>query len=304
MPRSADLRDRLLRAIAAGAPAPGDTVPSVRALAHEEGTTPATAARAYADLARLGVLAAQPRRPARVAPDAPALARRALRGTAPLRVAGSDDPLLDDLLRNAGVSIERRPESGSFAGLAALWRGDADAAALHLWHRSGEHNAPYAAHVLAGRRPCLVRLWRREQGILVPRGNPHGIEGVRDLARVTTARRAPVTGTHALLSRLLRDAGADPGALRGPEVGTHFEVALAVAAGIADAGVAVRAVADALDLDFIALEWEPFDLALTADDLERAEDLIAAAAHPELLDRARALGGYELAAAPAVVELA
>jgi putative molybdopterin biosynthesis protein len=304
MPRSADIRERLLRDIASGAPAPGETVPSVRTLAREEGTTPTTAARAYADLAGMGILVAEPRRPARVAPDAPALARRALRGTDPLRVAGSDDPLLDELLRRAGSGVEHRASDGSFAGLAALWRGEADAAALHLWHRDGEHNAPYAARVLAGRRPCLLRLWRREQGILVERGNPHGIERVRDLTRVAVARRRAGTGTHALTTRLLREAGSDPGALHGPEVGTHFEVALAVAAGLADAGVAVGAVADAVGLDFIGLAWEPFDLALGAEDLERAGELRAALQDPRLRDRARALGGYDLAPAGAVRDLA
>ena len=46
---------------------PGGAVPSVRAVAADTGATPATVGRAYAELARLGVIVSTPRRAARVA---------------------------------------------------------------------------------------------------------------------------------------------------------------------------------------------------------------------------------------------
>ena len=64
--------------------------------------------------------------------------------------------------------------SGSFRGLTALWRNEADGAALHLRHRDGTYNAPFAAALLAGRDPVLVHLWQREQGLVVAPGNPLG----------------------------------------------------------------------------------------------------------------------------------
>jgi molybdate-binding protein len=294
--RYVDIAEGMLQAIADGELQPGAALPSVRAIARREGTTPATAGRAYAELARAGAIVSAPRRVARVAPDGAARARARLTGTRPLRLAGSDDPLLDLLVAAAVGHVERAAPSGSFGGLTALWRGQADAATLHLWHARG-YNAPYAARILAGREPVLVHLWRREQGIVVPSGNPRGIGTVGDLAGVTTALRAPGTGTRALLDRLVREHRLDPGSVRGPELGGHLDVALAVAAGLADAGVAVRGAATTLGLDFVPLAWEPFALALPAVELGRADALVAGLAH---VDRAAsAMGGYDLAGAGA-----
>ena len=217
MSRYVDIAEGLLQAIADGVLQPGAALPSVRALARREGTTPATAGRAYAELARAGAIVSAPRRVARVAPDGAARARARLTGTRPLRLAGSDDPLLDLLVAAAGGHVERAAPSGSFGGLTALWRGQADAATLHLWHARG-YNAPYAARILAGREPVLVHLWRREQGIVVPPGNPRGIGTIDDLTRLTTALRAPGTGTRALVDRLLRERRLPP--LHGPELGS------------------------------------------------------------------------------------
>lgn len=200
--------------------------------------------------------------------------------------------MLDRLVAAAAGHVERAAPSGSFGGLVALWRGEADAATLHLWHARG-YNAPYAAHILAGREPVLVHLWRREQGIVVASGNPRGIGTVGDLAAVTTALRAPGTGTRVLLDRLLREHRLDPASVRGPELDGHLDVALAVAAGLADAGVAVRAAAITLGLDFVPLSWEPFALALPAAELGRADALVARLA--EVRRAATAMGGYDLA---------
>jgi molybdate-binding protein len=143
-------------------------------------------------------------------------------------------------------------------GFGALWQGRADAAVLHLRHRDGRYNAPFAAGILAGRRPLLIHLWRREQGIMLAPGNPLGIAGVPDLERCTVALRGTGTGTRVLLDRLLREAGTDPAGVRGPEVPTHLEAALSVAAGLADAAIGLRAAAATAGLDFVPLAWEPF----------------------------------------------
>ena len=279
------IAERLLERIAAGEIAAGSTLPSLRAAAREHGTTPATIGRAYAELARAGVAEGAPRRAARVLRDGAVLARRALHGDRALRLAGSDDPLLDLIATGA----DRIGAPGSFGGLSALWQRRADAATLHLRHRDGGYNAPFAARVLDGRRPVLVHLWRREQGIVVPRGNPEGIETARDLLGRTVALRAAGTGTRVLLERLLRAAAADPAALRGPEVRTHLEAALAVATGLADAAVGLCAAAATLQLDFVPLAWEPFELALSEAALGAAGDLLSA------LGSAPAMAGFDLA---------
>jgi molybdate-binding protein len=307
--RYVGLVEELEQAVASGSLAPGAALPSVRSMARERGVAPATVARAYAELARAGVIETSPRRAARVAAAGPARARNRSRGGQPLVLAGSDDPLLDLLLAAASDEVERLGARGSGAGLAALWRGSVDAATLHLFDRDGEYNAPYAARVLSGRAPRLVRLWRREQGLVVPPGNPAGLGTAADLARVgggglsagvVIALRRAGTGTRLVTERLVREGGADPADLRGPELDSHLDVALAVASGLADAGVAVRSAAAALGVDFVPLAWEPFDLALPAEALPRAEPLLAALTAPGVTGRANELGGYDLEGSGAV----
>jgi putative molybdopterin biosynthesis protein len=292
MARYVELVERLLVDIASGALAPGTTVPSVRELARREGIAPTTAARVHAELSRLGVAAGGPRRRSTVTADGPVRARRALAGGRALRLAGSDDPLLDLVLAERD-DVDRLAGRGSFSGLSALWAGSADAATLHLRHRDGTYNARFADAALSGRDPQLKRLWRREQGLLVPAGNPRGVEGVGGLDRLTLALRAPGTGTRALLERLVGEAGAAASGLQGPVYGSHLEVAMAVASGTADTGVATRAAASAFGLDFIPLAWEPFELALPRDALELAEPFLVAVSKraPALAER---LGGSEL----------
>ena len=280
-----EIAEHLLQRIAAGELAAGSTLPSVRAGARARGTTPATIGRAYAELARAGAIEVAPRRAARVAGDGAVLARRALHGGRALRLAGSDDPLLDLI----ATGTDRVGAPGSFGGLTALWQQRADAATLHLRHRNGGYNDPFAARILEGRRPILVHLWRREQGIILPRNNPAGVKTVEDLLGRAVALRASGTGTRVLLDRLLRDAGANPAALRGPHARTHLEAAVAVASGHADAAVGLRAAADRLELDFVPLTWEPFELALPEATLGVATDLLSA------LHSAPPMPGFDLA---------
>jgi molybdate-binding protein len=301
--RYVGLVDELEQAVAEGSLAAGAALPSVRSLARERGVAPATVARAYAELARAGVIETSPRRAARVASDGPARAGRRLRGGRPLLLAGSDDPLLDLLLAAAPDDVERRGLLGSSAGLAALWRGSVDAATLHLVDRGGDYNASYVARMLSGRAPRLVRLWRREQGLVVPPGNPRGFSNAAELAQAVTALRRPGTGTRLLTERLAREGGVDPADIRGPELDSHLDVALAVASGLADAGVAVRSAAAALGLGFVPLAWEPFDLALAAEGLPRAEPLLAALRGAEVAARAGEFGGYDLEGSGVVAAL-
>ena len=115
------------------------------------------------------------RRRSRVAARGDAAARRLLGDHPALRLAGSDDPGLDIVLRHSGAGVVTVGARGSFHGLTRIWRGTADAAAIHLRHRSGGHNSPFARTLLRGRQPAIIHLWRREQGLLTPAGNPDHI---------------------------------------------------------------------------------------------------------------------------------
>ena len=148
--------------------------------------------------------------------------------------------------------------------------------------------------------PALIHLWRREQGLLVPDGNPGRISGPADLRDLRIARRPFGTGTRVLLDRLLADAGIPPASVTGPDAASHLEVALTIASGQADTGLGVRAAATALDLSFVPVTWEDFDIVLSSDAVPAAEPLIAALRDPHVQSTVDALGGYDLSRVGAV----
>jgi molybdate-binding protein len=288
-----DICAELAGRISAGDLRPGDELPGVRELARQWGTAASTVSRAQRELADAGLIELADRRRARIAPDAALAARRFLHAESVFTLAGSDDPALDLLARRLSGALRLVTGAGSFAGLGNVRNGRADGAAIHLLHHTGSYNAPFAQGLLRGLDPHLVHLWRREQGLLVQPGNPTDIRSVADLVDRRVAVRGPGTGTRVLTDRLLRATGVDPDAVRGPQFGTHLEVALAVATGAVDVGVGVRSAATDLDLEFVHLTWEDYDVALPGSALGRAAPLITALRTPDLRATITAVGGYD-----------
>lgn len=281
--------------VIAGRLGPGDAVPAVRTLARRAGCSPGTAARAQTLLREAGVITGLPRSQAVVTPDgvARALALNAHAGT--VRLSGSDDPGLDLLLSAVGPAIETAPgPRGSVAGLGLLARGRVDAAAVHLRDaHTGRTNDTFTRRLVGGEPAVLVHLWRREQGVVVPKGNPRGIGGVADLAGADVAWRPPGTGSRLLLTRMLRDAGVAP-LPEGDVCDSHLGVAVAVATGAADAGLAVRSAAAAADADFVPVGWEDFELAVAPESAGLLMPVLDVLASTSVQDRLSGMGGYDL----------
>lgn len=303
MSRYLDVGTEIAQRVRSGRLAPGTELPAIREAAHEHNATPATIGRAYRYLAEGGVITIADRRRARVCTDGPLAAARLLEPDRIFRLAGSDDPALQVVLDHVGSAVTSVGIRGSFHGLRALARGSADGAAIHLRHVSGTYNAPFAAALLRNRRPHLLRLWRREQGLIVAPGNPLAIATPADLKTMRVARRETGAGTRVLLEQELADAGIAPHEVHGPQLHSHLEIALAVAAGIADAGIGLRSAATDLDLHFVPLTWEHFDIALAADALGAARPLITALRNPDVLATINALGGYDTTPAGTVETL-
>lgn len=182
---------------------------------------------------------------------------------------GSHDITLD-LMAQHLAGRDRRLASanvGSLGGLVALKRGEAHLAGSHLLDmETGEYNLSYIRQYLAG-VPCrVVALVGRQQGLLVRKGNPKGIRSLEDLARpeVTLVNRQRGAGTRLLLDYHLERLGIAAQAVRGynQEEYTHLSVAAAVASGRADCGLGIAAAAQALELDFIPLFEERYDLVI------------------------------------------
>lgn len=298
-----ELINRLTDEIAEERLPEGERVASVRSVAARERCSPRTVVSAYAGLRERGLIVGRDRARAVVAPGAAAKARASrMPNQRVLRLAGSDDPALDVVVRELAAEVTVVGGArGSLGGLASLTRGDADLAAVHLLDaQSGRHNDPFVRRLIPGASIALVHLWRREQGLVLPRGNPRTVQRVADLDGLRLAWRAPGTGSRLLFELLLRKAGVVPRPEAGAAADSHLGVAAAVAAGAADGGLAVRACADALDLDFVALVDEPFELAVDERDVDRVAPLLDAIGRREVAERLDRLGGYDLANAGAV----
>lgn len=293
--KAQDVADRIAADVLAGRLAPGDPVPTVRALARKLDCAPGTAARAHSLLREAGVIGGTPRSRAVVSDDGVAAALMMSAHTGTVRMSGSDDPALDVLLSAAHGGVERAPGGrGSVAGLRMLAQGTVDAAAVHLRDaRTGKYNDTFARRVLGGEPARLVHLWRREQGIVVPKGNPLDIRGIASLRGLRLAWRPPGTGSRLLLNRLLREAGTVP-APDGELCDSHLGVAVAVATGAADAGLAVRTAADAVDADFVPVEWEDFELAVNPRAAGLLGPMLSVLASSSVHQRVSGLGGYDL----------
>jgi putative molybdopterin biosynthesis protein len=193
-----------------------------------------------------------------------------------LLVAGCDPAvtiLADWLARHrAPVSAIALPCSSSDA-LAGLIAGRTHAAGVHLKDPgSNEYNLAPTRTVL-GRRPAMVVGFARwELGLATAPGNRLGIRGVADLARpdVRLVNREVGAGARAFLDEALAELSIPATRVDGydREVGGHLEVAAAVAAGHADAGVTIRLAADTYGLPFVLMREERYDLVILERDLE------------------------------------
>ena len=190
---------------------------------------------------------------------------------------------------------------GSLSGLMAVRDGLAHFAGTHLFDpESGEFNIPYIKRYLPQTPVKLVHFAFRDQGLILPPGNPKGIKSLEDLARpdVRFVNRQPGAGTRVLLDYYLQKLGLEASQIQGYEVEetTHLGVAVVVATQQADVGLGIAAAARLLGLEFIPLFQERYDLLVRADFFSsRAFGLILEIlASQEFREEVKKLGGYEV----------
>src|SRR5258707_1641664 len=114
---------------------------------------------------------------------------------APPIVGGSHDPLLEWALRESSCGLASLPE-GSEQGIRRLTRGEVMAAAIHLHALEGDEgqaNLDAVAKAPGLHDAVVIALARREQGILVPPGNPLQLVDIKSIAerRARLAQRPP-----------------------------------------------------------------------------------------------------------------
>ena len=135
---------------------------------------------------------------------------------------------------------------------------------------------------------------------MTAKGNPLAIHSLHDLMRedVRFINRQRGAGTRVLLDYHLSKLGIEAKNIQGyqQEEFTHLAVAAAVSSGRADCGLAVAAAAQALDLDFVPLFDERYDLAIplqfARDDL--LAPLFGLMADPTFQQTVATLPGYDV----------
>lgn len=217
-------------------------------------------------------------------------------------VGGSQDDLLEWSLRQSGSGLATLSE-GTEGGVTRLLRGEAAVAAIHFHSEAADANIAAAAAMPQLYDVVLVGFVRREQGLLLPPGNPRSLQSLEDVlangARIASRQRG--AGADMLLTLLLAKAGAAhsdlnllvPPCLTGPDLAT------AVRTGRADCGIASRAAARAAGLEFMPLLWENFDLLLRQRTYFQPsfQALLKFLPSQAFTDRAAELTGYDTGSA-------
>lgn len=188
---------------------------------------------------------------------------------------------------------------GSMGGLMAIKKRVCHLAGSHLLDiDDGSYNISYIKKYLPNTKVKLINLVFRDQGLIVSPENPKAIKGIEDLDRndITFINRQAGSGTRILLDYKLNQLGMEPEKISGydNEEFTHMSVAVAVLSGSVDVGLGIFAAAKALNLDFIPVVTEQYDLIIPEEyfEWENIQVLLETISTKEFKDRVEALGGY------------
>lgn len=211
------------------------------------------------------------------------------------------DLLANELQRQGGGVALSSAHTGSLGGVIALRQGECHMAPIHLLDEStGTYNQQVIKAYFSGKEMALIKLVKRSQGLMLAPGNPKNIMGISDLARkdVSMVNRQKGAGTRILLDYYLKRAVLSGADLQGyhREMTTHMAVAVAVKSGNADCGIGVASAAAAMDLDFLHLDWEDYDLLCEARvlDTPAMQELLAVIRQSSFRNIVNQMGGYDL----------
>jgi putative molybdopterin biosynthesis protein len=223
-----------------------------------------------------------------------------------LLALGSHDLTIDLLAslikeRSEGKITISSSNIGSMGGLLAVEKGITHFAGSHLLDtQTGEYNHSYIQRYVNRIPVRLVTLVHRWQGLMIAKGNPKNVNSIEDLTRsdISFINRQGGSGTRILLDYELQKKGINPSAVAGykNEEYTHMSIAMAVASGRADVGLGIHAAAHALNLDFIPVSRERYDLVIPTTLLEdeRIKLLLEIIRSEKFIEQVLAFGGYEV----------
>ena len=187
----------------------------------------------------------------------------------------------------------------SLDGLIALRQSLIQMSTCHLINpQSEEYNRPFVRHLFPSQAMALIQIYRREGGLMLKPGNPLGIRALEDLARpeVRFVNREPGSGIRQWLDLHLGKLGIHPEHIQGYGriLRSHGEIARAIRAGEADAGIGIASIAREFGLDFVSLFDEPYELVTPLDLVndQRYEPFFEALSSGQFRSAVSKLDGY------------
>ena len=231
---------------------------------------------------------------------------RAVRPIGPPRatlvVAGCDPalPLLETplALLDPPVRFTWWP-CGSREALRLAAAGLVHVAGAHLRGESGGYSTGPAADRLRRQGAEVIGFCSWREGLVLRPGLAGEVTGLADVARrgLRLVNREHGAEARHVLDRELARLRLDPATLPGYQTAAagHLEVAAAIAAGLADAGVASEPAALAYGLGFVPLTAEHSDLVIPATSAgsREAAGLLRVLSSRWLLDQLASLPGYD-----------
>ncbi|MCY3412572.1 MAG: molybdopterin biosynthesis protein [Candidatus Heimdallarchaeota archaeon] len=154
---------------------------------------------------------------------------------------------------------------GSTGGVAAIRRKEAHIAGIHLLNEQGEYNRWLLS---SSDNIEIIKGYNRNQGLIIKKGNPKGIHGLKDLSLkgIRMINRNPGSGTRILFDLLLKENEINPEMIIGYDnfVNSHSNAAMAVKSPYIDVAMGIEAVIDE-DLEFINIREEEYDFLISKD---------------------------------------
>ncbi|WP_102349345.1 molybdopterin biosynthesis protein [Bacillus sp. Marseille-P3661] len=219
--------------------------------------------------------------------------------------SGSHDltiDILSSLIREEDINRQIiSSHTGSMAGIMAIKKGEAHIVGIHLLDPdTGEYNLPFIRKYIDGQQLVLLRFLKREQGWIVPKGNPYNVQSIEDLKtkELHFINRQKGAGTRMLFDHLLRKANMAPNEVIGyqREMFSHLSIAAEVKQHDKNVGLGIYSAAKAMGVDFIPLADESYDLLMTKAFFEsEGGKLLVDVLHSEQFSlTVEGLGGYKV----------
>ncbi|MFI2130635.1 substrate-binding domain-containing protein [Lysinibacillus fusiformis] len=222
----------------------------------------------------------------------------------PKIIISGQDVVLDVLakyMEKRQSSKVLRSHEGSFNGIMAMYNGECDIASLHMFDGdTGDYNTPYVKKIFVSHPFLLINVVSRRAGFYVQQGNPLQLESFKDFKTksFTLINREKGSGARTLLDEQLRIHHTAPSTIDGydKEEMSHLDVASAVANGHADVGIGVEKIAKLVNVDFIPVIRERYDIVLlkTPDNQQLIDTVKEILTSADFQSEVAALGDYDV----------